>query len=221
MAHYTNQRNRKPLITFNADDVWAAACAAQRINGAYIKFADPTTKLELNREIVDRLLGNPTELIQEEDRAMGQKVRQYYQAFTFKILRGVKLSDFDNNAMLLANRETVGTNFELATIVCLPASYERSVKRDDVNSRINFATGPHIGAVGTKHVLNIEVLRSNFSQQYNVNFITGVTENDSVVFFAYKNPIEVGAKASIGGTIKALRDNQTQLNRVKVYSVSN
>lgn len=213
MARY----QRQPLITFNADDVWAAACAAQRINGAYVKYVEDGIKIEPNRVIVERLLGNPSELIKDEDREQGKKVRQYYQALSFKILKGIKLGSFENDAMLIANRDTVSGNFDIAVISSLPAAYERNVIRDDVNRRISFAAGSYIGAVGTKHVLDIEVLRSNFSQTYNVNFITGITESDSVVFFAYKNPMNVGAKVSIGGTVKAHRENQTQLNRVKVY----
>lgn len=216
MAYY-NRTPRKPLITFKADDVWAAACAAQRTNGSYVKFPPEGTKIETNRLIVDRLLGNPAELISDEDRAQGQKVRKYYQALSFKILKGIKLGDFENNAMLIANRDEVAGNFDLGVITSLPASYERSAQRDDVNSRINFAQGSHVGPVGTKLTLEVEVLKANFSQQYNVFFITAITDTDSPVFFAFKRDFPVGTKLSIGGTVKAHRDNVTQLNRVKVY----
>lgn len=212
------ERTSKPIITFNADDVWAAACAAQRVNGEYIKCTLAGTKLETNREIFDRLLGNPAEFIKDEDREMGQKVRAYYQAFTFKILKGQALSDFDNNAMLIANRDTLGSNFELATIVCLPANYERSTKRDNVNQRIAFASGKLLGNIGDKMVVdNVEVVRSVFSQKWNTHYITCITPEDSVVFFAFKQALDVGSRVSIGGTVKAHRDGQTQLNRVKVY----
>lgn len=215
MSRY--ERNRTPLITFAADDVWAAACAAQRINGQYIKYKDNTNNVETNREIVDRLLGNPSELISDIDREMAQKVRQYYQAYTFKILQGIKLNDFENNAMLLANRDTLGSNFEIATVVSLPASHERSTKRDDVNSRITFARGGHVGDIGKKLTMCVEVLRCNYSEQYGVYFVTGITTTDSVVFFAYKNAIDVGKNINIGGTVKAHRESQTQLNRVKLF----
>lgn len=216
MAYY-NRAPRKPLITFKADDVWAAACAAQRINGSYVKYAPPESKIDTNRMIVDHLLGNPTELISEADREQGHKVRSYYQALSFKVLKGIKLSDFENNAMVISNRDEVSGNFDIAIITSLPASYDRSAQRDTVTSRINFATGGHVGAVGTKLTLEVEVLRANFSQQYGVYFITAITEGDSPVFFAFKSALEIGKKYSIGGTVKAHRENQTQLNRVKVF----
>ena len=43
----------------NADDVWSAACAAQRINGSYVKLSmisesEPTTKKLSNRIVVEQ-----------------------------------------------------------------------------------------------------------------------------------------------------------------------
>lgn len=216
MAYY-NRAPRKPLVTFKAEDVWAAACAAQRINGSYVKFTPEGTKIEPNRSIVEHLLGNPTELISDEDREQGLKVRKYYQALSFKILKGIKLGDFENNAMLIANRDEVAGNFDLGVITSLPSSYERSSARESINNRINFANGGHVGPVGTKLTLEVEVLKANFSQQYGVYFITAITSTDSPVFFAFKRDFPVGTKLSIGGTVKAHRDNVTQLNRVKVY----
>jgi hypothetical protein len=82
-------RYQKPVLNFNADDVWSAAVAAQRINGAYVKLsmlseADTTYKLS-NRQLVESLLVD-TFLITDEDREQAKKVRSFYQALTFKIL---------------------------------------------------------------------------------------------------------------------------------------
>lgn len=209
---------RKPLIIFSADDVWAASCAAFRLNGQYIKVSDRSTGTESNREIMDLFLGNPVEFVKDEDREMGKKVRAYYQALSFKILKGVKLLDFENNAMLIANRDSISTNFDLAVIASLPASYDRVVKRQYAESRVNFATGDYVGPVGAKLTLEVEVLRCNYSQNYGVYFVSAITDADSPVFFPYKFQFETGKKLSIGGTVKAHRDNQTHLNRVKVFN---
>jgi hypothetical protein len=37
------------------------------------------------------------------------------------------------------------------------------------------------------------------------------------VFFSYKQEVTVGNVLNIAGTVKRHRDNQTQLNRVKVF----
>ena len=211
---------KKVVLNLNADDVWAAACQAQRINGSYVKLSVLTesdkgqNKLS-NRQIIESLMVDTT-LITDESREEGKKVRAFYQAFTFKILQGKQLSEFDNNAMLIANREVITGTYDLAVIASLPSCYERGVKRQTVDQRVNFATGGLIGNVGKKVSTSIEVLRSVFSQTYNVNFVTGINSDDQVVFFAYKKDLDVGKMYDIYGTVKGHRDNTTQLNRVKV-----
>ena len=211
---------KKVVLNLNADDVWAAACQAQRTNGAYVKLSvltesDKSQNKLSNRQIIESLMVDTT-LITDEDREQGQKVRAFYQAFTFKILQGKQLSEFDNNAMLIANREVITGTYDLAVIASLPSCYERGVVRQTVDQRVNFATGGLIGTVGKKVSTSIEVLRSAFSQTYNVNFVTGINSDDQVVFFAYKKELEVGKMYDIYGTVKGHRDNTTQLNRVKV-----
>ena len=211
---------KKVVLNLNADDVWAAACQAQRTNGAYVKLSvltesDKSQNKLSNRQIIESLMVDTT-LITDLDREQGLKVRAFYQAFTFKILQGKQLSEFDNNAMLIANREVITGTYDLAVIASLPSCYERGVKRQTVDQRVNFATGGLIGTVGKKVSTSIEVLRSVFSQTYNVNFVTGINSDDQVVFFAYKKDLEAGKMYDIYGTVKGHRDNTTQLNRVKV-----
>lgn len=213
-------RNQDPVFTFNADDVWAAACQAQRINGSYVKLtmiseSDPSLTKLSNRMLAMQLLTDPFN-ITDEDREQSKKVRAFYQALTFKILQGKKLNEFDNNAMVLSNRDVISSNYDLAVICSLPSCYERGTKRQTVEQRINFATGGYISAVGNKVSATIEVLRSIYSQKWATTYITGITIDDQVVFFAYKEALEVGKMFDIYGTVKSHRDNSTQLNRVKV-----
>jgi len=211
-------RYQRPVFKFNADDVWAAACAAQRINGSYVKMVPADQKGDTNRQIVDMFLGQP-DLIQQADRDLAEKVRTYYKGFTFKILKGIKLSDFDNTAMVIANRDVIESNYDLAVICSLPSCYERGVKRDSLNQRIDFANGGTIGVPGNKvRIEGAEVIKCNFSQQYNTFFVTCITKEDQVVFFALRKDVPLGQVVNIEGTIKSHRDsNTTQLNRAKVY----
>ena len=209
-------RFQKPApLNLNADDVWAAACMAQRLNQGYIKIDEDAPAGQKNRSLVTQYLAD-TSKITDEDREQGKLVRKFYQAYTFKILKGIKLSEFDNTAMLLANRDTIDTSFDIAVITSLPSGYERGMKRQTVDQRINFAKGGLIGQVSEKVSVSIEVLKSFYSQQWNTNYITGITSDDQVVFFAYRNELKVGVMLDIYGTVKAHRDNTTQLNRVKV-----
>ena len=208
-------RYQKPVLNFNADDVWGAACAAQRMNGSYIKAIAPGVEQQTNRQIVENLLTD-TFSITDEDREQGKKVRAFYQAYTFKILQGNQLSEFDNNAMLISNRDVITNNYDLAVIASLPSCYERGVKRQSVDQRVSFAKGGFIGAVGNKVSATIEVIKSVYSSKWVTNYITGITSDDQVVFFSYRTELPIGAIIDICGTVKGHRDNSTQLNRVKV-----
>lgn len=215
---------QKPVLNFNADDVWAAACQAQRVNGTYVKEGqtselNPDVITKTNRQLVIELMADTTQ-ITDEDREQAKTVRKYYQAFTFKILKGIKLNEFDNTAMLIANRDIIDSNYDVAVIASLPSCYGRGVKRDGVDQRVKFATGGYIGRVSDKVKVTVEILKTNYSQQWNTNYVTGITNDDQAVFFAYNhiNNVEVGKTYTFFGTVKAHRDNSTQLNRVKIVA---
>jgi len=199
-------------INVPTDNVFAAAFVAQRTNKAYIKAGQQGVS---NRAIIEQILTDQVPFTDEE-MAEGRKIRSYYQGLTFKILKGSKLNDFDNNAMLIANKDFADSSYDIAIIAALPSCYERAIKRDQLDQQIKFATGGFLANVGTKVQVTVNVVKSFYSQNYNVYFVTGLTDKDQPVFFSYKNGIEVGKTINIKGTVKAHKDNSTQLSRVKV-----
>lgn len=214
-------RYQRPVLNFNANDVWGAAAAAQRINGSYLKTIpvdenyQPVEGVQTNRQIIDTLLAHP-DLISEIDRNAGEDVRTYYKGLTFKILQGIKLSDFDNTAMTIANRDVIESMYDVAVIASLPSCYLRAKVRDDANARVRDADGGYISTPGNKVTLDIEVVKCIFSRNYNTYFVTGITDNNQAVFFSFKEGLNAGKRVKITGTVKAHRDDSTQLNRVKV-----
>ena len=215
------KRMRQPQVTYPTDVVFAAASYADRMNdGAYIKY--PTvqaqvegTMLVTNRQYMDQALADQT-LITQADRDAGEQVRKYYHSLTFKILKGVRLSEFDNTAMLIANKEQILGNYDVAVAAALPSCYRRAAARDQADAKVNFARGGLIGKVGDKVTASVEVTKAIYSQQWGVFFLTAITDQDQPVFFAYKKQVAAGTTLKIQGTVKAHRDNTTQLNRVKV-----
>lgn len=209
MARYS-----KPQPTvYRAEDVWAAACAAQRINGSYIK-QDADGKVS-NRNLVMDLLEMARTAVTDADREQGEEVRRYYKAMTFKLIAGERISEFDANAMKVAQQDVVFGNYDIAVITALPSCAERGRARDQVNNRIKFEGGGFIGTVGSKVTVDLEILKCNFSQNWGIYYITGMTENKEVVFFGYKAQRQVGERVRVTGNVKAHRDDSTQLNRVK------
>ena len=230
---YQPRRTWKPRaqpagVAHSVDNVWGAAVAAQRINGSYVKETqhrlDDTIGTIIvdkrrNRDIMLDILANPA-LLTVEDIAQGQECRKFLQQdITFRALKG-RLTDFDSSTSKVIAVEdefdTVKHKLELAVVACLPASHARSLERQSVQERVRQTSGTVIGQPGDKVQLDVEVVKSNYSQQWNTWYATAVTADNCAVFFAHRQELARGAKHTIRGTVKAHRDGSTQLNRVSI-----
>lgn len=210
------------------DTVWAAAVMAQDINGTYVKEAryqlDEAKQYEVlvqrrNRDIMMELLAAPEQITQDA-RDRGQACRQFLQKdLTFRALKG-RLTDFDQSTSRVLAVDTEFDEFEhrleIAVVACLPASAARAQSRQTQDSRVQFARGGFVAPVGAKVQCEIEVLSSVFSNHWNCWFIRAITDRDQPVFFSYREGHDAGTHLTVQGTVKAHKDNLTQLNRVKV-----
>ena len=233
-AGYQPRQTWKPKakpagVTHSVDNVWGAAVAAQRINGSYVKETmykvDPEMSSNTvvdkrrNRDIMVDILANPA-VLTVEDIAQGQECRKFLQNdITFRALKN-RLTEFDGSvSKVLAVTEefdTVKNKLELAVVACLPASHQRALERQAVQDRVRQTSGEHVGMPGDKVQLDVEIIKSNYSQQWNTWYATAVTPENRAVFFAYRQELARGAKHTIVGTVKAHRDGSTQLNRVSI-----
>ena len=226
----TPARDQVTSITFPVSDVWAAACAADRVNGGYFKECvfeytegqPPRLVKDKNRHIMMHFLYHPEQLL-VEDVERGEQCREFLRNdITFRLLQGKALNSFDDAIRkVLAVEERFSAHqdrYELAIVACLPASVERSQARQNVDQRMKFARGGHIGKVGAKVTLtDVEVLSATRSKEWNIYWIRGITDQDQIVVFSNKESFDVGTHLSIQGKVKAHRDdNLTQLNYVKV-----
>jgi hypothetical protein len=215
-------------VKHSVDNVWGAAVAAQRMNGSYVKETTYILDMDKNVSVVDKrrnrdimldILANPA-LLTVEDIAQSQECRKFLQNdITFRALKN-KLTEFDSAvSKVLAvedDFDTVKHKYELAVVACLPQSHARSLERQAVQDRVRQTSGDHVGNPGDKVQLDVEIVKSNYSQQWNTWYATGVTQDNSAVFFAYRQELARGAKHTIQGTVKAHRDGSTQLNRVSI-----
>ena len=217
----------QPRVAYSANDVWAAACAAQRINGVYSKEhvfeyrddAPPKLVLRKNRDIMMEFLANPDRLLVEDVEA-GEQCRNFLQNdLTFRTLKG-KTNDFDRSVrQVLAVQDcfySVANRYELAVVACLPASWQRAIARQSKDERIADARGGLIGTVGQAVQLNIEVLGSVKSKDFDIYWVTAITDADQAISFSNKESWDAGVHLTIKGKVKAHRTNLTQLNYVKV-----
>ena len=231
MQYYTMSKSARrvvPGIQYSVAVVWAAAVAAHRINdNRYIKVPEwdtqaepPVIKHRTNREVFTELLANPDRL-DAADYQAGQECQDWVRGdITFKAIRG-QLTDFDLSVQkVLAVEENFDSNIDrlaLAVVPCLPASQARGVARQESDARLRQTVNEHVSTIGAKVNLTVEVLRANYSQNYNTWFVTAIDNQNRSVFFSYRGPLITGSKYKISGTVKAHRDNNTtQLNRVRV-----
>ena len=219
------RKSAKNTVTYSANDVWAVACKAQRLNKEYIKFVPEGSKKETNREIMYRLLEEGSKHLTVADKNEGVKVRQHYQAMTFKLLTDDYVSEFDKTAMAIADRDLLDSKLDIAIIASLPSAYTRANVRKVQDQEIAQATtDKSIGKVKDRVDLKVTVLRSFLSHKWNCYFITAVTANEEVVFFgSSKINSKIGDILDIRGTVKSHRSDDngmvTQLNRVQKIEV--
>jgi len=209
---------------FSANDVWAAAAKAPRINGRYLNknHWDNGKETITNRQLMLRYLEEPHARLALRDKHDGAKVRQYFQGLVFKMISGEYMSEFDKSAGEVAQKERIDTTYDLAVIASLPGVYAKAIVRDAQNRRIrSLNNNKTLGKIGERMDLTVEVLKSVYSQKWGVYYTTCVTPNEEVLYFASANiNPKPGLSIKIRGTVKQHRvsddGTQTQFNRVKV-----
>jgi hypothetical protein len=215
-------------VGYSVDDVWAAAVLADRINSGYVKETEYHLDLdtgrqsvvrETNRFVIMDTLQNHPERITDELRAEGQTLRdQLAQDFTMRALKG-KTTSFDGSiqqCLAVTDRfYTVSHRFELAVIPSLPRSMRETVRRADVDSLLR-GCGPIAAKPGTKVDLAVRVVKSFYSQNFNVNYITAVSGDNRAVVFTHKERFDFNTELTIRGNVREHSADSTRLNRVKV-----
>lgn len=209
-------------MEFTADQVWACAAAAQRINGEYVKSEQwdysqepPVKRKGTNKDLVKGWLrtGDFSE-ITAEDYAAGETARNHFKSYTLKAIAG-KLNDFQQTAMKIAAMDTfTGRNmYEFAVIACLPSVALRDAAHTELKREI-YASEPLPGNVGDVIIGEITVIRTRYSQEYG-KYRMDARMGESIVDFWYSK--ELQGTVRIKGKIKQQRSNKaTQLNYVKI-----
>lgn len=211
--------------TIDAVTVWAAACAALRVNGHYTKVSfvkDPDAEkqevVRPNKDIMREFMFNPS-TIADEDYQQAEVVRTYWRDKLMDVLTGTS-NQFTTQAVELASKDEFKANewLGLATIAYLPFGYTKSVVRDEqqIQKMEAVSISRHFGKVGDKVTGTAMVIDARYSQNWNTYYVTAKFGTD-VIFFAYRENLEAGTTINFAGTIKAHRDEGiTQLNRVKI-----
>ena len=204
---------------FTADQVWALAVIADRINGGYLKEPVYSRNLDVvekqpNKVMVKQWLRDGAfAQITDADIEQGRVVRHYFNGFILKELSG-RINDFERTALRIAQKEQFTTRdlLDFAVVSCLPSTMIRDQQRKEITRDIMGST-QLAGAVGDRIQGELEEVGSRYSKEYNKYRITGRMGESYVDFWFTK---DLTGFVGIKGRIKALRgDKTTQLNFVK------
>ena len=212
------KKTRDTIAAVDADLMWAAACTAYRMNNGYYKqpelVGDQVVR-PTNRDLVEQALANAV-LITDADRAMGADCRRHLaSSVTMQALR-TELNEWAKVTARVCSLDEITSRYDMSVITAMPHSYARQLRKESVDARLARCNEGAVGNIGVKIDLNIEVVRSNYSEKFNTWFVSAITDTNYSVFFSYRESIEPETYVAIRGTVKRHNDRSTQLNRVKV-----
>jgi len=212
------KKNHDTMDAVDADLLWSAACTAYRINGGYLKLPELIGDQVIrpaNRELVHRALDN-TSLITDADRELAQNCRRHMAtAVTMQALR-TELGEWAKITAKVCELDTVDSMYDFSVITAMPHSYVKQLKKESADARLARCEQGVVGKIGDKVVLDVEIIRNNYSAKFNTWFISAITSDNFGIYFAYREAIKPETHVTIRGTVKRHNDCSTQLNRVKV-----
>lgn len=206
-------KRQRPTLNYTADQVWAAACAAYRVNGGYFKQAEFTKPA--NRDLVRQYLAEPGS-VTADDVEQGRRCRQeLVNAATMSALKN-QASEWTLLTAQMADLDVITTDYEVSVITAMPKSHAQNLTRETVDSRLAYCETEPVGRVNDVVTVQGEVVRSNYSAKWNTFYVTMITDTNHQVFFAYREGLESGQLIRIRGRVKRHADRATQLSRVKL-----
>lgn len=218
------------------EDIFAMACAAQRINGQYVKETHtvyengspwlpdgsdaPFTLIKANKVMLrEWIASNNLTMVTDADRQEAEAVRGYWQLKLFNVLNETA-NDYEKASVTAAAAETISSHDHknIGIIASLPQAYERGVLRDkrlEVRQEAA-AMSKHFGRVGDAVAGKIRIIDCVYSQNWLCYYITGQFDGN-MVMFSFKEKVDTDKVFNIRGKVKKHRDdNVTQLNYVKL-----
>ena len=209
-------------ITISLKDAMAAAVAAQRINGSYIKRYDvkegELSNGALMREFLNAEMKNFN--IFEADYAVASEILEYLDSKMIELIAGT-LHDYWKNLVLLTEQKTIKSDdFKtLALIASVPNSYKNAIGRENAREEIRqiAENSHHIGKVGDNIATDVTIKSAVYSANYNKWYHTALTNDQNLVCFPLSEQLERGTVVSLTARVHKHDDNnQTRLHYVRM-----
>ena len=231
------KKDKVPVKTVSTQEALAMACAAQRINGAYLKdtrrFSCEENKTQFaNKELVkfafeERPGMLPMDFIRpvptEEDYAQVAEIQKWMKRY---IMLGLgELDDFKKDMISAVSADVVPNN-NLGRVAFIPEFVKRDQRETGLTKeiRVEYRDSAYLGKEKDMVDGVAKILDKRFSSQWESFNYTAVMDGN-LVSFMNKHDHEVGAMKRIKGKVKAqtknklFSANETRLNYVKLYKV--
>jgi len=220
------KRNAANVREIRTADIFAAACAAQRINGGYVKestrrYNDDESYVDIvaNKIIVRNIINGQIDAVTDDDRVEADAVRSYWRMKMFAVLGGTA-SSFTTSCVSAASTDYVLSDdlLSFGIISYMPEGYAKGMVRDQREEQRADAEllSDHFGAINEKITGEVRVIDCVYSKNYMCYYVTG-TIGRNAVMWSSKNAVDAGKRFKLVGRVKRHRDNNvTQLNYVKL-----
>lgn len=175
---------RNPTVTL--EQMFTLAAAAHRANGGrYINMETKNQENKTNKELMQEFQEGKQE-ITEEDRTLGDQVRNHFNGLLFKKITG-KLNGFEQTIAELLDRETVPL-YKAGIFAALPSAYMRECKKENILENIVTlaANSRHLPESPKAREMVVKILDSVQLKLYNCYTVTAVTDGGNLVGFYMK-----------------------------------
>jgi hypothetical protein len=222
---------------FPTQQVLELACAAQRVNGAYIKDAEAvytTDGVYMYSKQMNKILmlctltpaiwtADPKDApmplkVLAEDVALAEEIKKYFKRLLFAAIEGT--NEFQTNINSILSGDTVKQN-QFGYVACLPSVYARDLSQNKVKKAARQVEEGFVGEIGSNlKDLDAEIISSVKSKNfegYNIDAII----NSRMVSWLNKTDLQLGACVIVKAKVKdhtkhwKHQNDVTRLNYVK------
>lgn len=228
--------------TYPLQTVLELACAAQRVNNAYIKTIeavvdDSQSKVlyyrHTNRSMMQVALGEYNDLAVNDpllkpplictnlsDKELATDIQAYYRRLAFAAIQGDDEFKTELNSLLTSNE--VPTN-KMGFIACLPSLYSRDYARTQMERRIKTLDHGFVAEIGTQLLdKDCEIVATMRSKNFNAWNIDAIIDNKMVSWMS-NSALKFGPCVVIKAKVKDHSSHWkhglpvTRLNYVKAF----
>jgi len=206
--------------TFSLEQCMAAACAAQRINGKYVRRNDATEEFPANNWLTINILKEDSALVTDTDQDNGRMIITYLQHKLPELIAET-LQDYWRNAVLLTDRTDISIEDyrTFAFLASVPGSVYNACTREQVQEDLasRKENSRCIGKPGDDFPREeVTILGSVYSRNYFKYYHTAVDADGNVIRFPLSEQLATGSQATIAGRIHKHDGNMTVLHYVRV-----